>query len=108
MNLKQILEMVSTGSFGGVANCVGTRTTDGGFASPSLGPQHVDKKKWKRKKAAKVNDLTKGVLGGVQRRPTVSKITPTIWEPTNPKDVYSDWQKDALKEVANRIKGKIK
>ena len=105
-SLKTALEDIIMSTNFMPSNCIGTRTTNGDFATPQLGPQKINKKnKWKLKKTAKVNDMTKGVLGVIQRRPTPFKIEPAQWQ-LNKQDIYSDWQKDAFKEVEERLKGK--
>ncbi len=71
--LKAALEDIITTDAFQPGNLVGTRTPDGGTASPSRGPQKARGKLRLRKKA-KVNSL------GTTRRPTMFRIQPAQWE----------------------------
>lgn len=78
-NLKEYLDdLISTASFSPPSNAVGTRTPDGGFANPKMGPQDEPKKgNIKLKKKSKIN---KTQIGKINKRPTMFKISPAEWE----------------------------
>ena len=99
--MKQVLEdLITTANFGNASNLVGTRTPDGGFASPGMKKQTG---KWKLKKKAKVNTAIE-----MQKRKTMFKIEPAIWGESIARTISEKIQSAEPEKIAKNIKNYLK